>query len=49
MVKRGAKRELNRELQYWELLRLGLGTVEACRRVGSPARPATAGGLRWAV
>jgi hypothetical protein len=43
MAKRGPKRELNRELQYWELLRLGLGTVEACRRVGVTRKT----GHRW--
>jgi len=43
MAKRGPKRELDLELQYWELLRLGLWTVEACRRVGVTRKT----GYRW--
>ena len=37
MAKRGRKRDLERELDYWELLCMGIGTVEACRQVrGDP-------------
>jgi len=45
MAKRGPKRDLDRELRYWELLSLGLGTVEACRRVGVARKT----GYRWRV
>ena len=34
MAKRGRKRDLNREIRYWELLSQGIGTNEACRLVG---------------
>ncbi len=34
MARRGRKRDLNREIRYWELLSQGIGTNEACRLVG---------------
>jgi len=43
MAKRGRKRDLNRELRYWELLSQGIGTVEACRLVGVSRKT----GCRW--
>lgn len=43
MGRRGRKRDLDRELQYSELLASGIGTVEACRRVGVTRKT----GYRW--
>jgi IS30 family transposase len=43
MGKRGRKRDLDREIRYWELLASGVGTVEACRRVGVTRKT----GYRW--
>ena len=43
MSKRGRKRDLNREIRYWELIASGVGTVEACRRVGVTRKT----GYRW--
>ena len=43
MAKRGRKRDLNRELRYWELLSQGIGTIEACRLVGGSKKT----GYRW--
>ena len=43
MAKRGRKRDLDRELEYWDLLASGIGTVEACRRVGVTRKT----GYRW--
>ena len=43
MGKRGRKRDLDREIRYWELLVTGVGTVEACRRVGVTRKT----GYRW--
>src|SRR5512147_1229187 len=34
MGRRGPKRQLERESEYWALLKAGVGTVEACRMVG---------------
>jgi transposase len=34
MARRGRKRQLEVEARYWQLLAAGIGTVEACRRVG---------------
>jgi hypothetical protein len=34
MARRGRKRRLDVESEYWRLLLSGVGTVEACRRVG---------------
>lgn len=34
MVKLGRNRDLDRELQYWDLLASGVGMVEACRQGG---------------
>lgn len=43
MGRRGRKRDLSRELEYWELLASGIGTVEACRLVGVSRKT----GYRW--
>jgi transposase len=43
MAKRGPKRVLDRELQYWELMGNGVGTVEACRITGVSRST----GYRW--
>src|SRR5918911_777896 len=43
MGRRGRKRQLDRESEYWALLREGVGTVEACRRVGITRKT----GYRW--
>lgn len=43
MARRGRKRNLEKERLYWDLLAAGLGTVEACRQVGTGRRT----GLRW--
>jgi IS30 family transposase len=34
MARRGRKRRLELESEYWRLLLLGVGMVEACRTVG---------------
>ncbi len=34
MMRRGRKRRLGIEDEYWELIRAGVGTVEACTAVG---------------
>ncbi len=39
MARRGRKRNLEKERLYWDLLASGVGTVAACRQVGT--------GLRW--
>lgn len=33
MAARGRKRNLTREIRYWDLLSQGIGTIEACRLV----------------
>ena len=43
MGRRGRKRDLDREVQYWEHLVSGVGTVEACRLVGVSRKT----GYRW--
>jgi hypothetical protein len=43
MTKRGPRRVLDRELQYWELMGSGVGTVEPCR-ITSVSRST---GYRW--
>jgi len=43
MGRRGRKRDLGREVEYWELLASGIGTVEACRLVGVSRKT----GYRW--
>ena len=43
MARRGRKRDLERELRYWELLSQGVGTIEACRLVGISRKT----GYRW--
>ena len=43
MGRRGRKRDLNREVQYWEYLASGVGTVEACQLVGVSRKT----GYRW--
>lgn len=45
MARRGRKRQLAIEDQYWELIRSGVGTVEACRQVGVGRKT----GYRWRV
>lgn len=34
MARRGDKRQLDRETEYWLLIKSGIGTVAACRAVG---------------
>jgi IS30 family transposase len=41
--RRGRKRRLGIEDEYWQLIRAGVGTVEACRRVGIGRKT----GYRW--
>jgi IS30 family transposase len=43
MSRRGRKRRLAVEDEYWRLIGSGVGTVEACRRVGIGRRT----GYRW--
>jgi len=43
MGRRGRKRQLDVETRYWQLLASGMGTVEACRRVGITRKT----GYRW--
>lgn len=43
MGRRGPKRQLERESEYWALLKAGVGTVEACRMVGVTRKT----GYRW--
>jgi IS30 family transposase len=43
MGRRGRKRDLNREMQYWESLASGVGTTEARRLVGVSRKT----GYRW--
>jgi transposase len=43
MARRGRKRRLEREAQYWSLLAAGVGSVEACRRLGIGRKT----GYRW--
>jgi transposase, IS30 family len=43
MGRRGRKRQLEVEARYWQLLGAGVGTVEACRRVGITRKT----GYRW--
>lgn len=43
MARRGRKRRLNIEDEYWELISAGVGTVEACRRLGVGRKT----GYRW--
>lgn len=43
MGRRGRKRQLDVETRYWRLLASGVGTVEACRRVGITRKT----GYRW--
>lgn len=43
LARRGRKRRLGIEDQYWELIRSGVGTVEACRQVGVGRKT----GYRW--
>jgi len=43
MGRRGRKRQLDVESRYWQLLASGVGTVEACRRVGITRKT----GYRW--
>ena len=43
MGRRGKKRQLEVEARYWQLIDSGVGTVEACRRVGITRKT----GYRW--
>ncbi len=43
MARRGRKRRLEVEARYWELIMSGVGTFEACRRVGIGHKT----GYRW--
>ncbi|MBE1610012.1 hypothetical protein [Actinopolymorpha pittospori] len=43
MVRRGRKRRLEMESEYWRLVLSGVGTVEACRIVGIGRKT----GYRW--
>lgn len=43
MARRGKKRQLEVEARYWQLLAAGVGTVQACRRVGITRKT----GYRW--
>jgi hypothetical protein len=43
MARRGRKRRLLLEDEYWALLASGVGTIEACRRVGIGVKT----GYRW--
>jgi IS30 family transposase len=43
MGRRGRKRQLGREDEYWQLILNGIGTVEACRLVGITRKT----GYRW--
>lgn len=43
MARRGRKRQLDLETQYWALLVNGVGTVEACRTLGIGRKT----GYRW--
>lgn len=45
MVRRGRKRRLEMESEYWRLVLSGVGTVEACRIVGIGRKT----GYRWRV
>jgi IS30 family transposase len=43
MGRRGRKRQLEIEAEYWQLLKAGVGTVAACRLVGITRKT----GYRW--
>jgi transposase, IS30 family len=43
MARRGRKRRLDVESEYWSLLAAGAGTVEACKRLGIGRKT----GYRW--
>ena len=43
MARRGRKRRLEMESEYWRLVLSGVGTVEACRLVGIGRKT----GYRW--
>ncbi|MFF6005198.1 helix-turn-helix domain-containing protein [Prauserella flavalba] len=43
MGRRGRKRRLEIESEYWQLLAAGVGTVEACRQLGIGRKT----GYRW--
>src|SRR5712691_2518896 len=43
MSRRGRKRQLGVEDEYWKLILGGIGTVEACRRIGVGRQT----GYRW--
>lgn len=43
MARRGRKRRLGTEDEYWQLILAGVGTVEACKLVGIGRKT----GYRW--
>ena len=43
MARRGRKRQLELETEYWRLLASGVGTVEACKALGIGRKT----GYRW--
>lgn len=43
MARRGRKRRLELEAEYWRLLASGVGSVEACRQLGIGRKT----GYRW--
>ncbi|MGW6263408.1 helix-turn-helix domain-containing protein, partial [Streptomyces sp. NPDC055085] len=43
MARRGRKRRLEVEAEYWRLLQSGMGTVDACRQLGIGRKT----GYRW--
>ena len=43
MERRGRNRQLAVEDEYWQLIKSGVGTVDACRRVGVTRKT----GYRW--
>ncbi|MEW1914139.1 hypothetical protein AB0442_37950 [Kitasatospora sp. NPDC085895] len=43
MARRGPKRRLDVEAEYWRLLQSGVGTVEACKQLGIGRKT----GYRW--
>ena len=48
MGRRGRKRQLEIEAEYWQLLKAGVGTVAACRLVGITRKTGYRGGPRTA-
>jgi hypothetical protein len=44
MARRGRKRRLELEAEYWRLLAAGVGTVDACKQLGIGRRLGTRAG-----